>query len=479
MKTIIVGNGIIALTTAFRLAKTANSADEIVIIGKKSRPGSATLAAAAMFNSFAEIEEGSLEKEFDRYRFEMSRLATKMWPDFISDILECASSNLPTECLKCDGTYVVNNTAADNLDSTNFDAILAGLREFDEPFEEVSPAGIPNYFPEERYRATRAIYIPNEGWINPRLLIEVFESGLESFQKVSFVDSEADILCKNGNRIDTVVLKNGNKIEGDQFFIATGATASDLVDRSNIGIQMQRIFYGVGVSLQLTSPEFPHTQCIRTPNRGLACGLYTVPLFKGPNSPNDSIVIGASNMISPTPQTEGRVVSVQSLLQGAMEQINRNFYKATLERVNVGWRPTSTDTYMLAGATSLPNLFIATGTKRDGIHLAPLISQTMCSIMKNEKIDERFEVFRPERKVMRNLSRSEAVKKGTKHLISAAYQHGFIPAHGRMIHQMEQLYRDDLERLHDQVGAEEWGIPPEMIDMYRHQNIRPEGNDKL
>ena len=26
----------------------------------------------------------------------------------------------------------------------------------------------------------------------------------------------------------------------------------------------------------------------------------------------------------------------------------------------------------------------------------------------------------------------------------------------------------DLERLHDKVGAHDWGIPPEMLDMYRY-----------
>ena len=36
---------------------------------------------------------------------------------------------------------------------------------------------------------------------------------------------------------------------------------------------------------------------------------------------------------------------------------------------------------------------------------------------------------------------------------------------------MERFHRDDLEALHDQVGAIEWGIPPEMVSMYRYKHL--------
>ena len=39
-------------------------------------------------------------------------------------------------------------------------------------------------------------------------------------------------------------------------------------------------------------------------------------------------------------------------------------FTATLVKINVGWRPTTQDTFPLIGKTSLNNLFIATGTKR-------------------------------------------------------------------------------------------------------------------
>ena len=100
--------------------------------------------------------------------------------------------------------------------------------------------------------------------------------------------------------------------------------------------------------------------------------------------------------------------------------------------------------------------------------MSPLISQIMASLLYDEPIDERFNYFAPERSPIKQLSREEAIEKAVRHQMSAAYQHGFSPSFSRMPDQVKQMYRDDLERLHDKVGAVDWGIPPEMLDMYRY-----------
>jgi glycine/D-amino acid oxidase-like deaminating enzyme len=482
MHTIVLGNGIVALTIAFRLARRSSAADRITIVGKRSRPGSATLAAAAMLNSFAEIEAGGLESELDLYRFELSHLATQMWPKFEKEIIEAAGSTLPSGCAQCQGcsgggcfacgTYVVNNTAADELDDENFDAIAAALKDFNEPHEFVSPRDIPNYMPMQRHRATRALLIHNEGWFNPRLMIEKLDAALARFHQVTFVDCEVASMHRVAGLVDHVVLADGNVLSADKYVLATGATVTDVLARSNLDIDVQRIFYGVGVSVEIRSPDHPHTKCIRTPNRGLACGLYSVPYFLEPNQPNDHVLIGASNFVSASPYSYGRLTSVESLMRGAMEQINTNFYRADLVRVNVGWRPTSQDTYPVLGKTSIDNLIIATGTKRDGFHLAPVISEKIVALLFGESLEPNFDWFAPERRPLRFLSREKAIATAVRHQMSAAYQHGFTPSLNRMPDQLVQMNKDNLERLHDQVGAHDWGIPPEMLDMYRYGHAR-------
>jgi glycine/D-amino acid oxidase-like deaminating enzyme len=480
--TIVIGNGIVALSTAFRLARRAQATDKITIIGKSSREGSATLAAAAMLNSFAEIEVGSLEHEIDLYRFELSHQATQMWPKFEEDIIAAGGSNLPKACGSCQvlsggcydrGTYIVNNTAADDLDDENYDAIVAALEMFNEQHGHVNPRDIPNYMPAQPYRATRALYIPNEGWLNPRIVIEKLDKILRLFPQVKFIEAHADRLTAKNGLLSGVVLDDGRIVEGDNYLLATGATVTDLLAKSDIGIEMQRVFYGVGTSIEIKSPDYPHSKCIRTPNRGLACGIYSVPYFQGPGEKNDHILIGASNFISPVPYPYGRLTSVEGLTSAAMQQINHNFYRADLVRVNVGWRPTSQDTYPLLGQSSISNLVIATGTKRDGFHLAPLISEMMADLLQGKAIDERMKVFAPERKIIKTLTREQGVDKAVRHQISAAYQHGYSPSKSRMPATVIQMHRDAVEKLHDQVGVTDWGIPPEMLDMYRYGHAKP------
>ncbi len=472
MHTIILGNGILGLTTAFRLLQ-AGGDQRITLIGPARREGSATLAAAAMLNSFAEIEAGSLDHEVDLYRFELSHRATEAWPDFAQQLSNAAGSAIQPLCFTR-GTYVISNTAADAMDDENFAAIIEALEVASEPHAHIDPASIPNYLPEARHRATRAVRIDNEGWLNPRRVIATLDAVLHAAPNVTLIDQPVTRLHGAHGIIRGAELADGTMVEGDQYLLATGATVSELLRTSALDMPMQPVFYGIGTSVEIKSPDAPHTHCIRTPNRGLACGVYTVPYDQGPDHPNDHLVVGASNFIAPTPQPYGRLGSVEALTRAAMEQINRHFYRAGLVRVNVGWRPTSQDTYPLLGrSASYANLVVATGTKRDGFHLAPVISQLMADLLRGREVETELAVFAPERAPLRTLTREQAIEKAARHQMSAAYQHGFVPAKSRMPEQLHAMYRDAAEQLHDTLGITEWGIPPEMLDMYRYGHAKP------
>ena len=484
MHTVVIGNGIVALSTAFRLLQRLGPQDLITVIGPRARPGSATHAAAAMLNSFAEIEAGSLEHPVDLFRFELSHLSTRMWPRFEREIIDQAGGCLPADCGQCTGfggggcidtgTFVINNNAADDLDDENFEAIAQALDDFSEPYEYVSPRSIPNYRPHQGQRAVRALFIPGEGWVNPRLMLEKLDMVVGRHPQVRFLEASAERLQHGHGAITGVVLDDAQVVEADTFVLATGASAWDLLQRSDLDIGVQRVFYGVGVSLEIESPDNPHTHCIRTPNRGLACGVYSAPYFTGPHRPTDHILIGASSFTSATPVAHARIGSVESLLKSAMEQINRDFYRASLVRVNVGWRPSSQDGYPMVGRTALRNLIVATGTKRDGFHMAPVLSQYLAGLVHGDPLtDERWHWLAPDRAPLRLLTREQAIAKAVRHQISAAYQHGFVPAKSRMPDQLADSYRSQLEQLHDQIGAVDWGIPPDMLDMYRYGHAKP------
>ena len=60
MDVAIVGNGICALSSAFKLSLEISKPNKIYIVGNKNCEGSASKAAAAMLNSYAELESTSL-----------------------------------------------------------------------------------------------------------------------------------------------------------------------------------------------------------------------------------------------------------------------------------------------------------------------------------------------------------------------------------------------------------------------------------
>ena len=473
MKTIIIGNGILACSIAYRLSKESAETDEILIVGNKNRENAASSAAPAMLNSFAEVEKDSLKSKIDLYKFRLSIEATKAWPGFKKEVNADAfpEKNEKMQGFSC-GTYVINNCATDDLEDESYNAIIDACVQFNEKFSHVSPSDIPNYDPEQKYRATRALYIDNEGWVNPLYFIDKLDIALSKKSNVKFIHQNViRINCSNKN-IKSITTSDGKEIEADQFILANGASATDLLKISKIDLEVPRVFYGVGMSIEIRSQDFPHSKCIRTPNRGLACGLYTAPYVSSENQSPDHIIVGASNFISAIPNFNGRLGSLENLVSGAIEQINRKFYRAEYLRTNIGMRPTSQDTYPLIGKTSITNLIIVTGTKREGFHLSPIISDKIVKIMQGKSVENEFNLFKPERKLIHNLTRNESIEKSLRHLINAEYQHGFQPSKNRLLDKIKSIYRDDLEKLHDQVGADNWGIPPEMIDMYRYGHAK-------
>jgi glycine/D-amino acid oxidase-like deaminating enzyme len=457
MKVVIVGNGILGTMTA-RAWQMADPTVEVVLVGPRERPGSATRAAAAMLNSFVELEHDSLQTPIDRFKFDLSRDAIDEWPAVFDEV--CSADTTYGF-----GTYVLNNTATDQLDDENFAAVARFCAEYGEPCVPVEPADIPNYHPDPRYRALKALYLSREGWVNPKRFLDDIVIKLAASNTVTVVDASVTSLTVRGGGIESVSLSDGQSLAGDAFVLCNGAQLTSLLRASVPDLPVQRMFYGVGMSVELVTGENTHTHCVRTTNRGLACGVYSVPY--GP----DRTLIGASNYLSTVPVDTGHAGSAYSLLKSAMDQINRDFSRAGLAAVNVGWRPTTSDTYPLFGPTSVDKLWVIGGTKRDGFHLSPVICRDLVAAMRGVHIDERYAQLAPERRLIRNLSREAAIEKGVRHQYNAALQHDFVPARSRMPEQWQGALRADLEALHDRVGAFDWGIPPELVDMYRYGHV--------
>ena len=100
------------------------------------------------------------------------------------------------------------------------------------------------------------------------------------------------ILNHRNNRLDHITLLSDKKISGDKFLLASGSNVTDLLYNSKIDINVPRIFYGM-MSVLISDPKTYLSNCIRTPNRGLACGMYASPFIS--EDSNNRVVAGAKN----------------------------------------------------------------------------------------------------------------------------------------------------------------------------------------
>jgi len=410
-----------------------------------------------MLNSFCEIEVGTLANEVESRKFDFNRSATHLWPALLSELVARSKVEIPGGF----GTYLINNHESDSLEDANFDAVVGALRHFGAAHESVSPTDIPHFKPNTRSRAARAIFIPGEGWVNPVALVRALDTIIEISGRVRMVDGHCSSVRQEGDLIAAVTLDNGDEYSGDAYVLVPGANFSEILAKSDLGIQTPRILYGIGCSLLLQTSDLTLSNCIRTPNRGLACGVYSVPQDR------NHTLIGATNLISTNPEHHPRASNIASLLKSAIEQINAEYYRSQVVKINVGWRPTSEDTIPLIGSTSFRNMVVATGTKRDGLHCSPLISDCLADLVLDGETDVDLSLFTVERTPTRLYSRHEAVEASVRHMLNAAYQHGFAPSSIRMVEELEKHYTLELERLHDSVGATEWGIPPEIVSVYK------------
>lgn len=364
MKTVIVGNGIVSLTCALRLAQRGS---EVTIVGDPARTGSATLAAAAMLNSFAELGPGALATELDHAKLALSREATHRWHDLGAELGGLANLGHGT------GTYVLD------AGEGTFEMVVAQLAEAGEPHAIVEAAEVPGYAPVQR--VSRAVRIDGEGWLDPSRVVAAIERVLGVIPGVTRIDGIAVRLRDAHGAIAGVELEGGTVLEGQSYLLANGASLSTLLDRSALGVRVQRVRYGIGSTLELRAPV-PHAACLR------GHGVYSVPR-------GDHVVIGSTNLVVDAPIADP--TAVIRIRAAAVAQLDARLADAPLVREHVGWRPIGEDAFPLIGRTSIANLLIASGTRRDGFHLAPVIAAHLAEVLHDGPGDPRFAPFGPER----------------------------------------------------------------------------------
>lgn len=455
----IIGNGAIASALALRLTEEHKDM-RVAVIGPAARPGCASLAAGAMLNVFAELEAGALETRTARLKFDAAVEASALWDKHL-ERLNARLDRVPPVRIN-QGTHVVANAVTDGLDDENFGAIIGYLKEYKQAFREIDPREIKGIKPTPQGRPLRAIYLENEGTVDSKHLHRAYDEAFSRTPSITVIDAEAESIDPSG-KAKIVRTKVGDSIESRHVVIAAGTRTQDFVNQLGLQAKIPRLVLGVGVSLILKSQTVVPEKVFRTPNRGLACGLYVVPY------PDNYCYVGATNYICPWEVPLPRAQAVHYLLQAAMEQVNSDFYKAEIHKTIVGYRPTTLDTYPLFGQTSVEGVWIASGTKRDGFHLSPKIAEEL--LVSLETGAQPFSGnFKPERTLILETRKDAAIERAVAHIISTGYQHGFRMPHSNWDPLIEEAIKGKVLDAYSRSGLadHDFGIPAELLDMYRY-----------
>ena len=160
-------------------------------------------------------------------------------------------------------------------------------------------------------------------------------------------------------------------------------------------------------------------------------------------------------------------------LQCAMEQVNTDFYTGEIAKTIVGNRPTTMDTYPILGQLSAEGIWVASGTKRDGFHMSPKLADDFVTAIETGK--QPFEgTFVPERTLILETSKKEAIDRAVAHIISTGYQHGFRAPHSNWDPMIEEGIRRRVNDAYEKAGLADHdiGIPAELLDMYRYGHAK-------
>lgn len=453
---VIVGNGILALSTAYRCLKKDPTL-KISIVGPYGRPGSATFAAGAMLNACAELTNVSLNSDAGRIKFEMARRSSSLWLNWVNQINDDTREK-DKLCLSL-GTYIINNALSGNLDCENFETIIAALKEYGEDYEEINSKDIPGIQSFEGCRSLRSIFLPKEGHINTHHVIEALENILKENPNVTFIDDFVTEILSTQNQATGIITAKNGTISAPHILLAAGAFSQKLLDSiAEIRESIPPLFAGVGVSLLLKQDHNnPVHHVIRTPNRSGACGLHMLPRDE------KTVYVGASNNVYLSPSTQVTAGIAHFLLQCAIEQLNQNFYKHEIIGWQVGNRPACIDTFPLLGPTSLHGLWLMTGTYRDGFHQSPLLADELSNMIlgKSSTLNP---LFYPERVPIKTRTVEQSIDEYVMHYLAASYEHRAQPPRFLQENGLVSSIRHKAEQWYDQLETD-YGLAPDMLFM--------------
>jgi glycine/D-amino acid oxidase-like deaminating enzyme len=300
------------------------------------------------------------------------------------------------------------------------------------------------------------LYLPNESSIDSTKLWLALQSSFLRKASNSLVDDSVVRINEKGGRIESLETSKGHIIEADRVMIAAGAFTGQLIPQlRGLADRVPLMMPGVGVSMLCHQPPQPIETIIRTPNRSASCGLHVLA------RDSRTAYIGATNNLYFMPQTEPMLGLCAFLAKNAMEQVNEDFYYTRVIKWQVGNRPVAIDGFPVIGRTSIANLWLMTGTYRDGLTCSPTLSRQMADEL-TDGPERCPAIFAPERPLIETRTMEESIQEMVLHFVSAGFENWMYLPRFFAEKQMESVIEARVRALYAQLETE-YGLSPEVL----------------
>lgn len=352
-RTIIIGGGVVGLTTAYELSQSGRS---VVVIDRQEVGQEASWAGAGMLPPCVLDTKQALK--------ELSKRSARLWPVLSAELHELTGiDNGYHQC----GALQISLNNSDDLQST-----AEAWSVEDVPVEQLDRQGLLEHEPLLGERVSSGFFLPTMSQVrNPRHIKALKQAclmrGVEIFEQVTI----EDFTVENG-KISACTSRSA-KFEGDEFVLAGGAWSGQLCTSKPIDLNVEVVPVR-GQILLLKQSEQVIKHIIEDGPR------YIVPRNDG------HVLIGSTEenagYIKETTD-EGR----QQLLDFATT-IVPELKNAEIVRSWAGLRPRAVRGYPFIGpAPGIENLILATGHFRDGLMQSPATAKLVNRYLNHERPD--------------------------------------------------------------------------------------------
>lgn len=413
---IIIGSGAIGLSIANELVQAPL---KIALVSPKSQSGIASIAAGAMVDAFGEIE--TLNSQAERQRLRLEVKAQRLYPDWLKEISERSGR----EIFHRQGIFIISNNGGEH-DVPKMNLMREQMRAYGEEFEEVDPKDVPGLKPNYLFRAQEAMLMKSGLSVDTTELLPALEEAAKKSDRYTRIDDCVTSVEPEGSTWKVKTTKSDTLLAEKVIICAGAQTFKILGEQLRVTAALPKLYFGRGASVTvINGPDVPY--CIRTPNRALSCGIHMVPRN------GNRLYLGATNLFGtdynnlPTGPSCGEL---HTLFEAVMNELNTSLRNVSVDYTSWGLRPISQFNYPLVGETEIPGLYLATGTHRTGVHLAPIIAKIAAAeVLGKEPLEDN--PFSP-KKPLENDSEVNIALGVRSLLATALFPNGRLP-YNRMI----------------------------------------------